>query len=295
MTRGRKYFIGAVAGLLGLFVCALAIPAVEPGMAVRGDEKSPAAAVAANSCIECHRKLQGGLSSAVIEWQGSVHAKKGQSCTVCHGGDPNAPDKKLAKSKTAGYLGKPNGKKIDELCGRGECHQTATREFRKSPHFGSMKKTGKPGCADCHGSHNIQRSSINIISDKTCSDCHSVEYSREVISLIFSLEKSINSLDKSIEIMEEKSADVADVKDGLQRTKHLYHQMVHVFSREDMQFTKKILELELKSLTNTVELKLSTMERLDFIYISTVIFCLLVTVGIAAYTIWMYSQRKKIE
>lgn len=293
MTRGRRVSIGATAALLVLLAGAYAISAVEPGTAPKGDGKSAPAGV--DSCIQCHGELQGKLSAPIAEWRGSVHAKKGEGCVICHGGDPRALDKKMAKSRKAGYLGKPNERKIDELCGRSECHQTAAEEFRKSPHYGSMKRAGRPGCASCHGSHGIQRSPANIISDRTCSDCHSAEYSREVISLIFNLEKSIDSIEKSVEMMEERNADIGDIKDGIQRTKHLYRQMVHVFSREDMQFTKKMLELEVKSLKDRADLKLSTMGRLDFIYISTVIFCLLVTAGIAAYTIYMYSKRKKIE
>ncbi len=293
MTRGRRVPIGAAAALLVLLAGAYAISAVEPGTAVKEDRKSVSAG--ADSCIQCHGELQGKLSAPIAEWRGSVHAKKGGGCVICHGGDPGALDKKLAKSRNAGYLGMPNGRKIDELCGRDECHPTAAEEFRKSRHYGSMKRTGRPGCTNCHGSHGIQRSSINIISDRTCSDCHSVEYSREVISLIFNLEKGINSIEKSIEMMEERSADVGDIKDGVRRTKQLYHQMVHVCSREDMQFTKKILELEVKSLKDRADLKLSTMGRLDFIYISTVVFCLLVTAGIGVYTIYMYSKRKKTE
>ncbi len=275
-------------------ISAPAISAVNKNDAeiLKGATTSPVTAKG-NSCVQCHKSLKGKPGAVVAEWEQSVHGKKGKNCTICHGGNPEALDSKLAKSKEYNFIGKPAKKNITEFCGREECHKVAYEQFKRSPHYQSVMKRGDPNCVSCHGSHNVQRSSINIISDTTCSDCHSPNYSREIISSIFSIEKDIHAIEKKIEILQKRKADVGVVTEGLGKTRHLFHQMVHVFSREDIQFTKKILELDIKSLNDDISSKLNVVRRLDFIYIFTIILSFSIIMSLAVYVVWMLSKRKK--
>lgn len=245
-----------------------------------------------NSCVDCHKALAGNLRSVVLEWEVSVHAKKGNKCNICHGGNPAIYDAKLSKSPEYNFVGRPEKKDITDFCGRGMCHATALHQFKKSPHFDSVLKMGDPNCVSCHGKHNIQRSSMNIISDKTCSDCHSVEYSREIIKSIFSIENDIIKLEENIDYLEKKKADVKDAYDRLKKTKTLFHQLVHVFSKEDIDFTQKIVALEIKSLNDDIVSKLNVVRRLDFIYVFTAVFSFATIFGLAFYVLRMLTKRK---
>lgn len=247
-----------------------------------------------NSCAACHEQLQKeSLKKPVAEWRGSVHAKGGRNCTICHGGDPTTDDKIKAKSKLANFVGKPNKKAISELCGKAGCHILALAQFKRGPHYLSVQKTGEPGCTTCHGTHNIQRTSIEVISAKSCTACHPADYSKDIISMIAGIDRSIGAIDKNIEYMTGKHADVQKLSDRLNLARHLFHQFVHVFSRQDMESTKKILELEIKSLDSESRLKVSSIRRLDMLYLIMLSFGIAIVGGITTYSIIMYSKRKK--
>jgi hypothetical protein len=276
------------------FLCAPALSAVkDAGGRNQGKPSGKPVQLKGNSCVECHKTLAGPLGAVVPSWEQSVHGKKGLNCNICHGGNPEILDSRLAKSREFNFTGRPGKRNITEFCGREECHKTASEQFKRSPHFVSVMRRGSPNCVDCHGNHDIQRSSINIISDKTCSDCHSVNYSREIIASIFTIEKDIESLERKIERMRNRNADVKEASEGLVKTRHLFHQMVHVFSRDDIQFTKKILELEIKSLNDDISAQLNVIQRLDFIYIFTIVMAFAIITGTVVYVVWMLARRKK--
>ncbi len=245
-------------------------------------------------CVDCHGKL-GNAAAIVGAWEKSVHGKSGKTCNMCHGGNREVNDSRLAKLKQYGYTGKPDKRMKLAFCGRKECHEVALQQFQRSPHYGSVMKTGEPGCTSCHGIHNIQRTSINIISDKTCSGCHPVDYSREIIASVFAIEKDIDELQKDIRFLEGKKANVTVEKEGLVKTRSLFHQLVHVFSRQDILFTRKVVELEIKSIKDDVSAKKNTVRRMELFFFFTLLFSLLTTLGIGVYIIVVLAKRKKTE
>ncbi len=271
-------------------LCTSAIAAVNGDPAARA--KTPAVG-STDNCLGCHTSLGGKHAAIVDQWAGSVHSKGGRGCNSCHGGDQTAGDAKRAKSRESGFIGKPSPKESLAFCGRPECHDLALQQFKKSPHYDSVMKKGAPSCASCHGEHNVQRSSINIISDKTCSGCHSVEYSRQIISSIFSIEKDLEFIETNIRFLESKKADVQNELSQMEKAKSLFHQIVHVFSREEIQFTRKIVDLEIASLKSGVLMKVDVSRRMDIIYIITIVACFLIVFGLAFYVFWMLSRRQK--
>ncbi len=127
-------------------------------------------------CAHCH-------ANEVIDLRKSVHAKAGAknaqdegtllSCDKCHGElahsllpvkDPKSPVRLAGQMQTCGG-----------------CHQENFESFLRSVHGQAMEKKGLsvgPGCADCHGSHNVfrardERSTIHEthVAD-TCGKCH---------------------------------------------------------------------------------------------------------------------------
>lgn len=246
-----------------------------------------------NSCVECHKGLKGNLRDVFLEWEKSIHAQKGNKCNICHGGNPNVFDKRKAKDKEYNFIGIPKKKEIDDYCGRLECHSIALFQLKKSPHYKSVLETGEPNCTSCHGKHNIQRSSINIMSDKTCSGCHSVEYSREIIKMVFSIEKDFDNIKKSIDYLLEKNADVWEISSNFSETKHLFHQLVHIFSREEMQFTTRIIDLEIGALKDDLKDKIAMIKRVNLLYVLTIINIIAIISGFFLYNLWSYIRKKK--
>jgi len=249
--------------------------------------------VKGNFCIDCHSNLEGNLKSVVNKWGKSPHAKKGNKCNICHGGNPGVNDASLSKSKRYSFIGKPGNKISISLCGRGECHDTAINQFIKGPHYQSVLKTGEPNCVTCHGSHNIQHSSGNILSEKTCTACHKTKYSAEIIKLILDIDKKIRKIEKKIEFLRERNAKAQDIEDRFSKIKKLFFQIVHVFSGDDIKFTERIIELEIISLKDNLKTKIAIVNRLDLLYILTLIFSFLLILGFVVYIITIVNRKRR--
>lgn len=245
-----------------------------------------------NYCIECHLSLTGKNNQPVIDWRNSIHSTAGNECNICHGGDPSVNDKLKSKSKKHEFVGRP-GKNIGiDFCGRGGCHATELAQFKRGPHYQSVLKTGKPTCSDCHGSHLIKKASIDLIKGESCSQaqCHSAEYSKEIVNSITIIERDIRIVEQRIAELKERQSDVAEIEDRIKKTKHLFHELIHVFSNDDIKFTKRIIELEIKNLNGETESKLAQTKRLDILYMLMVGFTMIVVLGISVYTLFMYTR-----
>jgi len=120
-----------------------------------------------------------------------------------------------------------------------------------------------------------------------------VEYSREIISSIFSIEKDLESIEAGISLLESKKADVKNELLQMEKLKSLFHQIVHVFSREEIQFSRRIVDLEIASLKNGVMMKVDVSRRMDIIYITTIAVSFIIVFGLAFYVFWMLSRRRK--
>ncbi len=248
-----------------------------------------------NYCIECHIKLNGKPRAVVLEWENSVHAKSNLECQVCHGGNPDADDAKAAKDKKANFIGKPTKKDIPEFCGREGCHDQALAQLKKGPHYHSVLKIGSPNCVDCHGDHNVAQSTYHIITSKTCSSCHSVEYSRDLVNSIISIEKNIEDIEKSLDYMNEKNVESKDMTKRYNELKSYFHQLVHVFSQQEIDFTKKLVEVEIEYLDKELQSKIASIKRLDIIYILTSAFSIGVIILFTVYIALVRRRRSKIQ
>jgi hypothetical protein len=146
-----------------------------------------------DSCATCHLALGvQNLTQPAENFKSDIHAAKGFGCTACHGGDPSIMGLE-AMDKKKGYIGKPAGVQIVEMCGK--CHSDATfmrqynpslrvdqvAEYFTSVHGKRLKEQKDPKvatCASCHVPHSIRppndsRSSVHPqrVAD-TCGACH---------------------------------------------------------------------------------------------------------------------------
>ncbi len=168
---------------------------------------------AAPTCIECHRNPIVRVSASQDSTQIKIAQEK--LCLSCHLDDPNVRSR---MSPTAGFiraygesvhgaaLHSGNGKaancvdchgshemkkgsdptslvakmNIPQTCSK--CHQKVASEYSYSVHGLAVKKgiTSAPVCTDCHGEHNILKTSdprspvaAGNVSSQVCSPCHS--------------------------------------------------------------------------------------------------------------------------
>lgn len=134
-----------------------------------------------NACITCHEYLGGELAKPVSEWKGSVHRQNGITCDLCHGGDASinladisrlspeqfADIQARAMSKSHGFVGKPSGKGLFDLCK--QCHSASVERYAASIMGKAyLANRGGPSCVKCHNAHN------NIIPSvpEVCAGCH---------------------------------------------------------------------------------------------------------------------------
>ncbi len=129
------------------------------------------------SCsLECHEDRVLQLSTANYQqWSESVHALKGVTCDVCHGGDPN----QTTKEKAHANLKKPTDPEspvyytnVPETCGK--CHSKELNSFQSSKHYQKLEALETaPTCTTCHAPH-----TFNVLNPEEfrnfCGNCHSV-------------------------------------------------------------------------------------------------------------------------
>jgi Cytochrome c3/Doubled CXXCH motif (Paired_CXXCH_1) len=146
-----------------------------------------------DGCATCHAALGvENLTKPAELFKADIHAVKGFGCVACHGGDASTMGLE-AMDKKKGFIGKPAGLQVVEVCGK--CHSDPNfmrrynpslrvdqvAEYYTSVHGKRLKEQKDPKvatCASCHTPHAIRppndsRSSVHPshVAD-TCGSCH---------------------------------------------------------------------------------------------------------------------------
>ena len=146
----------------------------------------------ADTCVECHREMEGDLARPVQLFADDIHKQNGFSCADCHGGDPSSYDPEESMSVNKGFRGKLGRAQVPELCG--SCHgdPSVMHEFkpqqrvdqlvqyRTSVHGQRLAKgdLNVANCVDCHSVHDIRevRHALSPVHPlrvaRTCARCH---------------------------------------------------------------------------------------------------------------------------
>lgn len=276
-----------IAGVIALI--ALAAPATAADYVLPPAMK----AQKADYCAECHRTLSGGMGLAVAEWKKSVHARRDDNCNICHGGNPDLNDKKLAKAAVHSFVGKPDKKIAADFCGRGGCHRSSVAAFKTSPHYGTLLRGGSPGCVSCHGSHDIQAPTVGMIQAKTCTSCHTAGEIEKTLASLSEIEASIRSIDKDAAYLLGKNAESRDISAKLADVKVLFHRLVHVMSTREVQYTRREIGLLLRDLGNTSGTRVLIAKRLDLIYFATLALIFIVIITFLIFTVRAFSRKEE--
>jgi hypothetical protein len=167
------------------------------------------------ACVACHEYMGGDLARSVAEWKGSIHQQNEITCDLCHGGDPDVEigdikklsslersDKQsLAMSKSSGFIGKPSGKSMFDVCG--ECHTESVDKYENSI-MGKAYLDNKdgPSCVACHNAHNNSMPDVPGV----CKDCHKDTTGFDQIDPMNVTEATLNDLSRiKIRLAEEKA------------------------------------------------------------------------------------------
>jgi Cytochrome c3 len=182
----------------------------------------PAAAQEEIVCIQCHGAQTGRLGEPVKLWRKSIHAANGIACNDCHGGDPK--DLVNAMSPARGFLGAPKNVDIPAFCGR--CHVGVEKDYRLSAHGRALGKGG-PTCVTCHSNHLVVKATLDIINEKTCTQCHTFERARIIRNAMSQTEFLIVSIDRKINAFKEEGVDTDRLEKGLFAIRNRFHTLFH--------------------------------------------------------------------
>lgn len=232
-----------------------------------------------SACVECHTSdsMPADLQKVPVEWKSSWHYQNDISCHDCHGGDHE--DASMSMSHDRGFVGSPEYADIPDFCGK--CHIGILKNYLESGHGKALKTTGEgPNCVTCHGAHNIQRASIDIIYGRRCTQCHSYERAREIKEALFVTEKRMNDIEKELGRLSEAGVVADEEKTSLFRTqaefRTLFHTIdVNLVKESTGRFTRSLDIIEAKIAENFKELvfreKFSTFLMLIFLVMGGVI------------------------
>jgi predicted CXXCH cytochrome family protein len=134
------------------------------------------------ACLECHgdpamtADLPGGGSVPLFvdgkQFQASVHAQQGMSCTDCHAG--------MTPDHATGELAAPTrhalSKKNSEVCA--SCHDQVVETFAKSVHGSAPGNPDLPVCSECHDVHrtvDTAAARLALQTPRICGTCHTDE------------------------------------------------------------------------------------------------------------------------
>jgi hypothetical protein len=194
-------------------------------------------------CLTCHATLAEAYSRPVTLWRGSIHAGNGIACNDCHGGNP--ADAANAMNPEQGFLGVPPEEEIPAFCGR--CHVGVLKDYLSSQH-GQALGSGGPTCVTCHGSHQIVKATLEIISEQLCSRCHSFERARLIKMTMGVIDGKITSLDTRITSLKHEGIAVDRLEKGLFAARNRFHSLFHTVDIQVVERESEHIKAELKPL-----------------------------------------------
>ena len=148
--------------------------------------------------------------------------------------------------------------------------------------------TGRgPNCVLCHGSHNIQKASIDIISPKLCGVCHKYDRAKDMKASLLLTEQKINDIGKSLETLKAGLISTQDEDKVLFQTQAEFRTLFHTVDVKLVQEKTGEFSKRLNAINDTVlkgfgELKF----RQDF-----AVFIMLIFVGLGIAT-FLLSRRR---
>ncbi|MBF0557560.1 MAG: cytochrome C [Nitrospirae bacterium] len=204
--------------------------------------------VEVDACIGCHSSdtMKQEYRWIVENWKSSWHAQNNISCHDCHGGDPK--DAAMSMSPSRGFIGTPKYAEVPDFCGK--CHIGILKNYLESGHGKALKASGRgPVCITCHGTHRIDKASIDIINEQTCTKCHSYDRARRMKQALFVVEKKMGDMERDLKTLRSEGIFVDEKERSLFSTQAEFRALFHtvdvsLVSERTDDFTKKLSILD---------------------------------------------------
>jgi hypothetical protein len=201
-----------------------------------------------SACIQCHTSDDMGpeMHEITRQWKDSWHAKNNISCHDCHGGAPE--DASMSMMHQRGFIGSPKNIDVPEFCGT--CHIAILNNYLKSGHGKTFCDSAEgPSCVTCHGSHDIQQASMDIINEQLCSQCHTYDRAKEMKQALFLVESKLSSIGDNLTRLKVLGIGVEDQEKSFFRThaefRALFHSVdVDAVKNKSSDYTQKLEVIE---------------------------------------------------
>ncbi|MFC1827641.1 multiheme c-type cytochrome [Thermodesulfobacteriota bacterium] len=179
-----------------------------------------------SACIQCHTsdKMGPEMHKITRQWKESWHARNNISCHDCHGGAPE--DASMSMMHQRGFIGSPKNIDIPQFCGT--CHIAILDNYLKSGHGKTFCDAAEgPSCVTCHGSHDIQQASMDIINEQHCSQCHTYERAKEMKQALFIVEDKLSNVEANLQRLKILGINVDDSEKSFFRTHSEFRALFH--------------------------------------------------------------------
>lgn len=200
-----------------------------------GSARAEGATAPENECVRCHLEQEEedeNLAKPPKEWRQSIHHENSIMCNDCHGGSPIGKDEEEAHDEEdAEFIGAPADDDIPGVCG--ECHIAVHENYMKSKHW-LTKKEKRPVCTTCHGAHLIKEATLDLINEKTCSECHKYERSKRIKVAMTATEDKLLALENRIHLLKSEGMDVRSLDQTHFAQRNLFHRLSHILDLDEV-------------------------------------------------------------
>jgi hypothetical protein len=145
-----------------------------------------------------------------------------------------------------GFRGVPKEAEIPDFCGR--CHAGVKEDYLESAH-GAALGSGGPQCVTCHGSHEIRRTTLDLINRETCTACHEYGRADEIRNALTRTDETISGLENALERLHRIGIDTEALERRVFSIRNEFHRLFHSVNverirRETSDFLDRLSEVE---------------------------------------------------
>lgn len=154
-----------------------------------------------------------------------------------------------AMAPEKGFTGVPKQKKIPDFCGK--CHPGVKENYIDSRH-GEMLGSGGPHCVTCHGSHVVERASLELISPEHCARCHGYERAAEIRGALAETDEGITGLERKLRRLHRVGVAVKDLNGQLFDARNTFHRLFHTVDVQKVRNRTEEIQSRLKDIRQEV-------------------------------------------
>jgi len=149
-------------------------------------------------------------------------------------------------SPERGFLGKPEYTQVPDFCGR--CHIGVKEDYLASAH-GRALENGGAQCVMCHQNHRVQKASLDLINEESCTRCHSFERAKVIKTAIGDTDRMLTGLDRDLQALAKQGIAVKNMEGETFALRNDFHRLFHSVDvekvrRETSSFQKRGAEIQ---------------------------------------------------